>query len=195
MYNGVGVQTARGTGTSGHVSRNLGALRPVRYEVKKMKEQREKQSAAREADPGIVHHNALRQIEVQLVGLRDQLEEDGLSEEEIDAQIAIRRNELRPSIDSTSFTSVPSFSSHQDSHSLLIETRLRDERAARAFGIDTRRDVSSSSPHRLAEEAAKKMIRNHRDRSESSGRSGHHRNRSPSPRDRHGRRLRSRSRS
>ena len=75
MYNGVGIQTARGSGTSGHVSRNLGALRPMRYDVKKLKEQREKQSTPREADPGIVHHNALRQIEVQLVTLRDKLED------------------------------------------------------------------------------------------------------------------------
>ena len=75
MYNGVGVQTARGTGTSGHVTKNLSALRPVRFDVKGMKEMREKQAVIREADPGIVHHNSLRQIEVELLELRDQLED------------------------------------------------------------------------------------------------------------------------
>lgn len=48
----------------------------MRHDVRRMKEYRETQVLPREADPGIVHHSALRQIEVQLVELSDQLEEE-----------------------------------------------------------------------------------------------------------------------
>ena len=76
MYNGIGVQTARGTGTSGHVTKSLGALKPVRHDVARMKETREKKSTKKEADPGIVYHNSLRNIEVVLCSLRDELEDE-----------------------------------------------------------------------------------------------------------------------
>lgn len=79
MYNGVGVQTARGTGTSGHVQKNLGSLRPLRHDVRKLKELRDKQPILREADPGIVHHNELRKIEVQLLEMREQWEDEYVS--------------------------------------------------------------------------------------------------------------------
>lgn len=75
MYNGVGVKTARGTGTSGHVMKSLGTLRPERGDVRKIKEARERYVAPREADPGIVYHNELRKIEVILCELRDDLED------------------------------------------------------------------------------------------------------------------------
>ena len=76
MYNGVGVKTARGTGTSGHVSRNLGSLRPIRNDARRLKEMRECESRPREADPAILQHNLLRQIEVKLLELRDELEDE-----------------------------------------------------------------------------------------------------------------------
>ncbi len=76
MYSGVGIGTARGSGTSGYVQRNLGAMRPVRADTRFLKENYEKPLATREIDPGIVHHNALREIEVQLVQLQDQLEDE-----------------------------------------------------------------------------------------------------------------------
>ena len=75
MYNGVGVQTARGTGTSGHVRKNLSALRPSRPDVRRFKEQRNHRPIQREEDPGILHHNRLRNIEVQLIQFRDELED------------------------------------------------------------------------------------------------------------------------
>jgi serine/arginine repetitive matrix protein 2 len=74
MYNGVGVQTARGTGTSGHVRKNLSALRPTRPDVRRFKDVRENPTVQREEDPGIIQHNKLRKIEIKLLELRDELE-------------------------------------------------------------------------------------------------------------------------
>lgn len=77
MYNGIGVQTARGTGTSGHVMKNIGSLRPSRHDVAKLKSQTETgEPSRREVDPGILIHAGLRKIELELVNLRDLLEEE-----------------------------------------------------------------------------------------------------------------------
>jgi len=189
MYNGVGVKTARGTGTSGHVSRNLGSLRPVRHDVRKLKEFRERESQVREPDPAILHHNALRQIEVQLLELRDKLEDEyvhpsfllfvsicrDLSESEIEERLSVRRTELRQSLDDQQ----PAKST-PDSHTLLVETENHNAQLAEAFGVRTTRR-EEDDPHRLAEEEARKILltteisrsrspqkRRHRSRSRSS---------------------------
>jgi len=74
MYNGIGVQTARGTGTSGHVMKSLGTVKSGRLDVARLKETREKAPTRKEADPGIIYHNILRNVEVILCKLRDDLE-------------------------------------------------------------------------------------------------------------------------
>jgi len=79
MYNGIGVQTARGTGTSGHVTKNLGSVRHIRQFHRKAEGGNEMRAVSKDADPGIILHNALRTIEVSLIKLRDKLEEEYVS--------------------------------------------------------------------------------------------------------------------
>ena len=79
MYNGIGVQTAKGTGTSGHVMKSLGQLRPFRGEVRRMKEGRVSFRATHEPDPGVIEHNNLRRIEVSLAEYREKLEDEYVS--------------------------------------------------------------------------------------------------------------------
>lgn len=79
MYNGIGVQTAKGTGTSGHVMKSLGQLRPFRGDVKRIKEGRIPSRPSHEPDPGVVEHNNLRRIEVSLAEYRQQLEDEYVS--------------------------------------------------------------------------------------------------------------------
>jgi hypothetical protein len=193
MYSGVGIKTAKGSGTSGYVQRNMSALRPTRNDSRWLKEQTEKAPASRDIDPGIVHHNALREIEVQLVSLRDQLEDEyvysdlciptihprGLSEEEIEDRLSSRREELRQSIDPSALISAPLSAStgatvQPDSHTAVLESRLRDERLAEALDIGGK----GSEDHR----ERRSRSRSPRARSVSSSRSG--------PRDRHGRTYR-----
>jgi serine/arginine repetitive matrix protein 2 len=76
MYNGIGVQTARGTGTSGHVMKNLSSLRPIRKEQRKIQADAGNRAGSKDTDPGITLHKALRKIEVDLIKLRDELEEE-----------------------------------------------------------------------------------------------------------------------
>lgn len=78
MYNGIGLQSVRGSGTSGYVQTN-------KFNIRKLPEKRVlQQDQASLPGPGqqqpnkaILDHNKKREIEVQLMRERDRLEEDG----------------------------------------------------------------------------------------------------------------------
>lgn len=106
MYNGVGLQTARGSGTSGYVVRNLQAQEGVEGHFERRKRERE-EAQAREAqeatapatplaaDPALVEHERLRAVEVRCAELWDELEDQGLAEAEVDERVAALRAKLR----------------------------------------------------------------------------------------------------
>jgi serine/arginine repetitive matrix protein 2 len=71
MYNGIGLQTPRGSGTNGFVTRNLGFARPIkkkdnRFDPEEDKKRQAKLAMARQPDPELVEHNRRRAIEVQV---------------------------------------------------------------------------------------------------------------------------------
>lgn len=113
-YNGVGLQTARGSGTSGYVETNLAAalnksqsepdeLVYGHYKKRKLlqQEKERKRTQALVADnkkksqAEIVQHMSKRQIDLKCAELRDQLEDD--SEDEL--VIAQKINALRERLD------------------------------------------------------------------------------------------------
>lgn len=81
MYNGIGLQTARGrcvlffshSGTNGYVQRNLSSIRP------RDAPRPPPQEKARifEPDERILDHERKRKIEIQCIELQDELEEQG----------------------------------------------------------------------------------------------------------------------
>jgi serine/arginine repetitive matrix protein 2 len=76
MYNGVGILTPRGTGTSGHVQTNKFNLR--RAPVPKFGDGQDgPQHTDRKPNKEILEHNRRRQLEIKLLELSDQLEEAG----------------------------------------------------------------------------------------------------------------------
>ena len=78
MYNGVGVLTPRGTGTSGYVQTNKFNLR--RAPVPKFGEGadgKQPHAADRKPNKEILEHNRRRQMEIKLLELQDALEEAG----------------------------------------------------------------------------------------------------------------------
>lgn len=132
MYNGIGVQTARGTGTSGHVMKNMSSLKTLRHDVSKLKQLREGETVLRQADPGILHHNELRRMEVLLAEIRNELEDEGLEEDEIDRIVNIKRDTLR---NLNSIGKSRSLGDAHDSHTLSVGRSLRDAKFAEAMGI------------------------------------------------------------
>ena len=103
MSANVGLTTPRGSGTSGYVQRNLSALKP------KSKWQQNDRMAPypsnaddldrirhrpRQPDQEILEHERKREVEIQVLELRDRLEEDGVGEEEVDEKCEELRAKL-----------------------------------------------------------------------------------------------------
>ncbi len=68
MYNGIGLQTARGSGTNGYVQRNLGFVRQHKDRVDYRTEEQIQKAEAflrREPNAGILDHERKRKLEVR----------------------------------------------------------------------------------------------------------------------------------
>eukprot|EP01025_Chloroclados_australasicus_P038833 TRINITY_DN400_c0_g1_i1.p2 TRINITY_DN400_c0_g1~~TRINITY_DN400_c0_g1_i1.p2 ORF type:complete len:475 (-),score=71.66 TRINITY_DN400_c0_g1_i1:717-2141(-) len=97
MYNGVGLLTPRGTGTSGYVQSNQFNLRrrpPPAGSQGKPGEVKKRKEGQQKANEEILEHNRKREIEVKLLELRESLEEQGYSEEEIEKELSSMREEM-----------------------------------------------------------------------------------------------------
>lgn len=81
MYNGIGLSTVRGSGTSGHVQANKFAVRnrAAGNGTDRRSNDRSGNGKAPRPKPNaaILEHNRLREIEVKLAELEDELEEKG----------------------------------------------------------------------------------------------------------------------
>ena len=80
MYNGIGVQTPRGTGTNGYVQRNFAFIRHRKEKVDyKTEEDIAKLERTLQKKPNreILEHQWKRNIELKCLVYRDELEEQG----------------------------------------------------------------------------------------------------------------------
>lgn len=81
MYNGIGLVTPRGSGTNGHVQRNVAFVRPgkkdnVNYRTEDDLAKLDAQSN-RQPNQGILDHERKRKIEVKCAELEEVLESQG----------------------------------------------------------------------------------------------------------------------
>ncbi|KAJ3150021.1 RNA-splicing factor [Geranomyces variabilis] len=131
-YNGIGLSTARGSGTNGYVQRNLSTLRP--RERTRDQPIDDRPPPMRKANKEILDHAKKRQIELQCAVLQDDLEARGdLSEDEIDAQVDKLRKELLGNLERIT-QDVKKLQEHQV-HELAEAKEKADARAREAFGI------------------------------------------------------------
>lgn len=104
-YNGVGLSTPRGSATSGYIQTNianraLNATGEFAYnrdsdEAEKISQKRLQREAANQtADVEILEHRRKRKVEVACMELQDELEEQGLGEDEIDEKVENLRRQL-----------------------------------------------------------------------------------------------------
>ena len=75
MSDNVGLNTPRGSGTSGYVQRNLAHIKP-RDTAPYSKDADFLKHKQRQPDKGILEHDRKREIEVKVFDLRDKLEEE-----------------------------------------------------------------------------------------------------------------------
>ncbi len=80
MYNGIGLETPRGTGTNGYVQRNLAniLMGKERFGYKNEADiQRAEAILNRQPNKEILLHQQKRKVELKCVELRDLMEEQG----------------------------------------------------------------------------------------------------------------------
>ena len=145
MYNGIGLSSARGSGTSGYVQTNKfhrDASRLTRREAAPTREGRDDGREARRRRPNaeILEHAAKRAIEVELAELEERLEERGVPEEaragEIDAARA--RLERERAAERAKREAEATRRRDESTHAVAVRKEEEMVRLARAFGVDKR---------------------------------------------------------
>ncbi|EEA06924.1 uncharacterized protein CMU_033090 [Cryptosporidium muris RN66] len=92
MYNGIGLATARGSGTSGYIQKNLSFYKPRSNFERNNNFLTTKLSI--KPDPDLLEHQRLRQIELEVVLYLEKLSAGGLTGEELENKVSQKRNEL-----------------------------------------------------------------------------------------------------
>jgi serine/arginine repetitive matrix protein 2 len=130
MYNGIGLKTPRGSGTNGYVVRNLSFLRPRQNNTGNVKpEDVEPPKPRPKPTDQVLIHREKRQIEIDLLELRDELERDGeLGAAEIEAKIAGTRKKLLARLEEKT--------RNNKEQVLAVEKEKEMTRLKDAFGID-----------------------------------------------------------
>jgi serine/arginine repetitive matrix protein 2 len=75
-YNGIGLSTARGSGTNGYVVKNLSAIRHRRQDFRRNDEY-DDEPKIRKPNAELVQHEQKRSIEVKCAVLQAELEDEG----------------------------------------------------------------------------------------------------------------------
>jgi serine/arginine repetitive matrix protein 2 len=154
-YNGIGLPTPRGSGTSGYIQKNTTANAANRagvYERRKQNELEAERSrdefsrsnvSDRRVDKDLIEHEQKRKIEVQCFELRDELEEEGkLSEEQIEEEVQQLRDKLTAASkkkDGGGKQAAKGLKPHQI-HELTVWKEKENERLRQAFEQGKKKD-------------------------------------------------------
>ncbi|ESO97732.1 hypothetical protein LOTGIDRAFT_152826 [Lottia gigantea] len=97
MYNGIGLQTARGSGTNGFVTRNLSFIKKHKDRIDYKSEEEVKkleQSLVKQPNQDILQHERKRKVELKCCEMQELMEEQGYSKDEIEGKVSVFRKML-----------------------------------------------------------------------------------------------------
>ena len=107
-YNGIGLQSVRGSATSGHIQKNIAnkVSKPGYYESRKNQKSLmanksnnnfnlNNQESHKQIKSELIKHEQLRRIEVKCMDLQDELEEQGIEPDEIKLKVDELRKKLK----------------------------------------------------------------------------------------------------
>lgn len=169
MYNGIGLATARGTGTNGYVQRNLSFVRKVKEKVEyKPDEEKKKleEYANRRGNAELLLHERKRKIELKCAELEDELEEKGLSAEEIQKKVDAFRKKLQEKEfkkdNSTAEIELDEFGRPvaNDTHKIAEANELKNRKLRKAFGLGEFDPALQAEEHKKSKEDNKTKIIN-----------------------------------
>lgn len=99
MYNGIGLQTARGSGTNGYVQTNKFFVRPKSIPVERKEyEPGQGTGGVKKANKDILEHDRKRQIQLKLMVLEETLIDQGYTDDEIAVKLGEARKVLEASV-------------------------------------------------------------------------------------------------
>ena len=128
-YNGIGLQTARGSATNGFVQRNLSSLKPQKPHSQQSSYIRD---IDRKPNKDLLEYERKRLVEVKCLELQDELEDKGLDEPIIlDRVEALRKSLLQQDQPLPDGPLLP----HQV-HQIAEAKQRHNEKFQNAFGID-----------------------------------------------------------
>lgn len=139
MYNGIGLTTPRGSGTSGHVVKNVSYLKPEFFRNKvdsntgRQKNTNQSQGLIScQSNKEILDHNKKRVIESKLYEMQETMIEQGYSDAEIELKLAeARKGHYNKASSVISRNSI----SLNDSHVRESVKKEENQRIRSAFGI------------------------------------------------------------
>ncbi|KAJ2162287.1 RNA-splicing factor [Coemansia sp. RSA 552] len=196
MYNGIGLTTPRGSGTSGHVVKNASALRPGLQNAHKQRERysRDAVPKSKPLDRGILDHERKRQVEVRCLELQDELEAQGVDADEVESRLDELRARLLKDIDRAGLDSSRKIKPHETQR--IAEAKAQENRVmAAALRVDEDYAEGAAFDRELQElKRQKRMLERERDKAKEEERRSE-RERDRRHEQRHRRHGRSRSRS
>lgn len=178
MYGNVGLATARGrcvrciqiqryllltpfSGTNGYVTRNTAHLRiregppggqPYGYGYDALLESVSKPPIHRAPDQGILEHERKRRVEVKVMELRDELEEKGMEEDDIEEECSRLRQKLMAQPDKFAGRGL-------DTHSLAAAKEVEMSRLQRALGVSVSHEEGRAFKRETEEEKAARLAK------------------------------------
>lgn len=165
MYNGIGLATARGSGTNGYVQRNTAFVMKGKDDVKFKTEEDIKRldaAANREPNQGILDHERKRKLEVKCMELEEVLEEQGYAENEIEEKVsAYRKMLMSKEISKKAFAEVDEFGRPilKETHQIAEAQKEKNKQLKEAFGISEYFvEGSSFDPNKRALEDAAREV-------------------------------------
>ncbi|KAJ2502960.1 hypothetical protein GGH96_000696 [Coemansia sp. RSA 1972] len=161
MYNGIGLTSARGTGTSGHVVKNASTLRPGQQDGTNRHYDRDRAPKSKPLDKGILDHERKRQVEVKCLELQDKLEDRGLDESEIETRVDELRKRLLQDLEHMSGGRIRPYETQR-----VAEAKSRENsRMAQALRVDEDYAEGAAFDRELQElKREKRMLERERDR-------------------------------
>src|SRR5574343_450075 len=134
MYNGVGLTTPRGSGTSGYVQKNLAFVNKTTNRMKFQKELEHLKSnppkPPKRPNNEILQHEQKRLIEIQLLKFSKKLKQEGHDQSEIDSKVKIAREYLHEKLEQAPLLT------DSTSHSKIFKKFEEIKRFEEAFNID-----------------------------------------------------------
>ncbi|CAK9300402.1 unnamed protein product [Gordionus sp. m RMFG-2023] len=149
MYNGIGLATARGTGTNGYVQKNLSFIKRVRekIEYKPLAKENVENLLLKKANQEILLHDNKRKLEIRCVEMKELMEDQGFDEEEIEEKVSMFRKMLMQTLDEGNKSGVYASKDEivdednmgrpitKNSHQLIRANEQKNKLLKHAFGI------------------------------------------------------------